>query len=413
MKKIYFFVVLLGFAFSTSYSQITSIALVGEAAGGWPGDPGNPGPADVHQLSSTNGVDWTLASVTLTTAQAGGGVKFRANNAWLTSWGNVAFPSGTATLGGSNINCTAGTYSVAFNSTSGVYVFTAIASEFVSIALVGSATIQGWPTDPQVDAEVLSTTDGITYRSNIVVLSAGELKFRQNNSWAVSWGGATFPSGPQAGSEGTNITVTTPGKYRVIFNKNTGTYTFDFPTIAIVGEAVGGWPGDPGNPGPTDVHQLVTTDGEIYSINNLVVTTAATGDSGGAKFRQGNAWTTSWGNEAFPMATSSNGNNIATVAGNYNVTFTRSTGGFNFEDNLSTANFTKSKVIVFPNPATNVWHFSTNNETITSVRIIDISGKLIASTTSNSVECSSYSNGIYFAQIETASAIQTVKLIKK
>ena len=71
MKKFYFLLVFFALAFSTSYAQITSIALVGEAAGGWPGDPGNPGPADVHQFSSINGVDWTLASVTLTTFQAG------------------------------------------------------------------------------------------------------------------------------------------------------------------------------------------------------------------------------------------------------------------------------------------------------------------------------------------------------
>ena len=44
--------------FLTSFgmnAQITSVAIVGEAVGGWPGDPGNPGPTDVHQMTSTDG----------------------------------------------------------------------------------------------------------------------------------------------------------------------------------------------------------------------------------------------------------------------------------------------------------------------------------------------------------------------
>ncbi|WP_432673224.1 T9SS type A sorting domain-containing protein [Flavobacterium sp. SM2513] len=411
MKKFYFLIVLFALAFSTSYAQITSIALVGEAAGGWPGDPGNPGPADVHQLTSTDGgINWTLASVTLTAAQAGGGVKFRANNAWATSWGNAAFPTGTATAGGSNINCTSGTFSVTFNTTTLAYVFTAIASEYPTIAIVGSATAQGWPNDPQVDELQLNTSDGITYRSNFIPLIAGDLKFRQNNDWAVSWGGVSFPTGPQAGTN-ENIVVTTPGTYRVVINIATGVYTFDFPTISIVGEAVGGWPTDPGNPGPIDLHQLTTTDGETYMISDLVVTTAAF--EGGAKFRQDNAWTTSWGNEAFPMASSSNGNNILTVAGTYDVTFTRSTGAYNFSDALHTSNFTKSKVVVFPNPTSSVWSFSANSELIKSIKISDVSGKVIYATNVNRVDASGYANGIYFALIETEAATQTIKLIKQ
>jgi hypothetical protein len=410
MKKIYFLLVLLGFTFGTSYAQTTSIALVGEAAGGWPNDPGNPGPADVHQMSSTDGgIVWTLASVTLTTAQAGGGVKFRSNNSWdATNWGAAAFPSGTATVNGANINCAAGTYSLTFNTTTLDYVFTPIASVFPTVAIVGSAAAQGWPNDPQVDTEQLSTSDGITYRSNMVALVAGDLKFRQNNNWSVSWGGTTFPSGPQV-ENSENIVVTTPGKYRVVFNRTTGAYTFDFPLISIVGEAVGGWGGAPGS---TDTHQLTTADGENYSINNLVVTTAITGGGGGAKFRQDNAWAVNWGNEAFPSATSSNGENIITVAGTYNVLFNRITGAYNFNSTLSGSQFAKIKTVVYPNPTRNSWNFSTIND-IKSIKIIDISFKLIHSTTARSIDASSFTSGIYFAQVQTESAIETIKLIKQ
>jgi len=408
MKKIYFLLVLAGLTFSTSYAQITSIALVGEASGGWPGDPGNPGPTDVHQLTSTDGgVVWTLASVTLTTATATGGVKFRSNNSWAsTNWGAAAFPSGTATVNGANINCTAGTYSVTFNTSNLAYVFTPIASVFPTIAIVGSATAQGWPEDPQVDTEQLSTSDGITYRSNVIALTIGGLKFRQNNNWSVSWGGTTFPSGPQVGNS-ENIVVTTPGNYRVVFNRTTGAYTFNFPTISIVGEAVGGWPGDPGT---IDTHQLTTADGENYTINNLVVTTATTG--GGAKFRQDNAWSVNWGNEAFPSATLSNGANIVTVAGTYNVLFNRITGAYNFNSTLNNTQFAKVKTVVYPNPTSNSWNFSTSNE-IKSIKIIDISGKLIHSTAAKSIDASSFTSGIYFAQVQTESAIETIKLIKQ
>jgi hypothetical protein len=45
--------------------------------------------------------------------------------------------------------------------------------------------------------------------------------------------------------------------------------------------------------------------------------------------------------------------------------------------------------------------------------ISDISGKVICTTTANSVDASSYSSGIYFAQIQTESAVQIIKLVKK
>ncbi|MBC7524928.1 MAG: T9SS type A sorting domain-containing protein [Flavobacterium sp.] len=410
MRKILLFISILFFGILSTNAQVTSVAIVGEAAGGWPGDPGNPGPTDVHQMTSTNGSDWTLSTITLTTAQAGGGIKFRANNAWATNWGSPSFPTGTAPLGGSNLNCTAGTYSVTFNSDSGVYAFTQIAGGYPTIALVGPATAQGWPNDPQVDAAQLSTTDGITYRTNSVALTANSLKIRQNNNWSVSWGGLSFPTGPQAGQESTNIAVTQAGSYRCVFNRSNGQYTFDFPTVAIVGEAVGGWPGDAGNPGPTDVHQLSTTDGETYTVSNLAVTTASSG--GGAKFRQDNAWSTNWGNESFPAASSSNGNNINTVAGIYDVTFTRSTGAFNFSPSLTTASFDKIRFSVYPNPSNTIWNFNIGNETITNIIVTDILGKQIINTNTLQVDNSALNSGIYFAKINTSNKSETIKLIR-
>lgn len=410
MKKLLLYLTILFFGILSTNAQVNSVAIIGEAAGGWPGDSGNPGPTDLHQMSTTNGVNWTLATITLTTYQPNGGIKFRANNAWVINWGSASFPTGTAPVGGNNINCTAGTYSVTFNSNSGAYAFTSIASGYPTIAMVGSATAQGWPVDPQTDASQLSTSDGVAYKTNFVTLTANALKFRQNNNWSVSWGGISFPSGPQAGGESNNIEVTTAGTYRCVFNRTNGQYTFDFPTIAIVGEAVGGWPGDAGNPGPTDVHQLTTTNGETYTINNLVVTTATSG--GGAKFRQDNGWNTSWGNESFPSASASNGNNVNTMAGTYDVTFTRSTGAFNFANSLSNATFNSLKFTVYPNPSNTVWNFNIGNENLKNIQILDILGKLIFNSTSLQIDTTSLTKGIYFAKVTTSNTSETIKLIK-
>jgi hypothetical protein len=408
MKKLLLYFSVLLFGIISANAQVNSVAIVGEAAGGWPGDAGNPGPTDVHQMATTNGTNWTLASITLTTFQPNGGIKFRANNAWTTSWGSAAFPSGTGTIGGANINCTSGTYSVTFNSTTGAYTFTSIGSGYPTIAIVGPATEQGWPNDPQTDANQLSTSDGVTYRTNFVTLTANDLKFRQNNSWTVSWGGGSFPNGPT--NAAANIAVTTPGKYRVVFNRNSGQYTFDFPTIAIVGEAVGGWPNDPGNPGPTDVHQLTTTDGETYTISNLAVTTATTG--GGAKFRQDNAWATSWGNESFPTATNSNGNNINTTAGTYNVTSTRSTGAFTFTNALTNSNFLATKFSVYPNPSSTIWNFEIGEQVLKNITIMDVLGKIVINSNGLQIDNSTLSKGIYFAKITIENYSQNIKIIK-
>jgi hypothetical protein len=122
-------------------SQINSVAVVGEAAGGWPGSTGNPGPTDVHQMTSTDGENWTLSGLTLTTFAPDGGIKFRANNAWTINWGDVAFPSGTGSQGGANIRCIAGTYDVTFNSTTGAYNFSEVTTSFDQLTCATAAPI--------------------------------------------------------------------------------------------------------------------------------------------------------------------------------------------------------------------------------------------------------------------------------
>ncbi len=102
-----------------NYSFTTStVSLIGTAtAGGWG--------ADTAMTSTDNGITFTASAVPLTVGQA----KFRVNNDWITSYGDVAFPSGIAGMPGSNIEVSAaGNYDVTFNRATGAYTFTDLLS---------------------------------------------------------------------------------------------------------------------------------------------------------------------------------------------------------------------------------------------------------------------------------------------
>lgn len=92
MKKILYSLFLLAFSL-VGNAQINSMAIVGEAASGWPGSPNEPGPTDVHQMTTSDGENWILQEITLSNSVSGGGLKFRANNEWTLNWGAADFPS--------------------------------------------------------------------------------------------------------------------------------------------------------------------------------------------------------------------------------------------------------------------------------------------------------------------------------
>ncbi len=503
--KLFLFFTVLMMSFGVN-AQVTSVALVGEAAGGWPGDPGNPGPVDVHQMANPSGdlTNWELNGVTLTTAASGGGVKFRANNAWDINWGAADFPSGTGTQGGANILSTAGNYDVVFNSSTGVYTFT-IGTPLPVVKLIGACTglvdgldmpatslttfrannvtlldgagqfsidgqifgettfptgilmgatdnipvvagvyssitldissgeytfelaplippvsivgdgVGGWPGSAgnpgPLDTNQLTSADGTNYKIDKLACVVGPGKFRQDNDWTVNWGNVAFPTG--TGTQGgENIAISPAGTYDVTFNRLTGEYSFILPTIAIVGDGVGGWPGSPGNPGPTDVNQMTTTDGLIYTINDLVCF------DGPAKFRQGNAWDINWGAAAFPVGTGTqDGENIVLTAGTYDITLNRVTGDFGFTPSLATASFNTNTFKVFPNPTNNSWNFvTTSGKNIVTIAIVDLLGKTVMTiapaATSANVDATTITNGLYFAKVTTTSGTETVKLMK-
>ena len=83
---------------------------------------------------------------------------------------------------------------------------------------------------------------------------------------------------------------------------------------------------------------------------------------------------------------------------------------------LSTDEFTISEFKAFPNPTTDNWELSSNQE-ITKVQLYDILGKkvleLVPSSDNTIINASSLISGIYFARIESVNGSKTMKLIKK
>jgi alpha-amylase len=104
-----FFVLVLFFSISTSFTQSFTIGIIGTFSN-WA--------TDVN-MSSTDGLNWTL-NYTFSAAEQ---VKFRKDALWTVNWGASTFPTGTGFQDGPNIPVSAGSYLISFNSTTGAYNF--------------------------------------------------------------------------------------------------------------------------------------------------------------------------------------------------------------------------------------------------------------------------------------------------
>ncbi len=369
------------------------ISIVGTGVNGWP--PNQIG-AEIT-LSSTDNVTYTISNLAVNTGE----IKFRQDMAWTTNWGNNSanpFPSGVATLNGGNIPTQAGTYTVTFNRTTGAYNFSGAAS-FPMIQIWGPAvdSQQGFA-GPGVD---MVTSDGINYTLSGFIFSSGVAKFRQPGT-TLSYGSVEFPTGT-AVQDGPNFFVP-GGEYSVTFNRTTGAYNFAFPSIGIIGSAVNGW-----DVADTD---LSTTNGETYTLTNLPLLV------GELKFRQDNAWNVSFGGGTFPMGTSTQGgdNIIIPTAENYDVTFNKITGDFNFSPSLATKSFANNLFVVYPNPSNDNWNISAKT-LIDNISVVDISGKQILmanpSSENYSINADILAKGLYFATVTSGKSVQTIKLVRK
>lgn len=101
---------------------------------------------------------WTLDEITLTEFDpddtGGSGIKFRADNDWTVNWGEVAFPDGTGTAGGPNIECTAGTYGVTFSSLTGEYAFGPASSNTEDLLNPASIVVSPNPTQSLLNIDL-------------------------------------------------------------------------------------------------------------------------------------------------------------------------------------------------------------------------------------------------------------------
>lgn len=91
------------------------------------------------------------------------------------------------------------------------------ATEYTTIGLIGG--FNDWSADLALTQ--FENNPHIWYIDNCD-LGEGDVKFRANADWAVSWGGSTFPYG---GGTGDNIPVKS-GRYYIVFNDLTGQYVF-------------------------------------------------------------------------------------------------------------------------------------------------------------------------------------------
>lgn len=376
--------------FSNSFAQ--TISLIGDTSpsGSWTVDT---------NMSTTDNITYTLNDAVLTTATGlSTGLKFRQDGAWTTNWGGNTFPNGVGQLGGNNIQTVAGTYNITFNRVNGTYTFIQTAG-FPSVGIWGPAVdSQNGYGGPDVD---MVTSDGITYTLSGFNFSSGNAYFRQDDNPTLVWGSTSFPTGT-AVSSGPSLSIP-GGEWFVTFNRTTGEYSFVYPSIGVLGTSLPN-----GFSGPdTD---LSTNDGFTYSITALSLT------DGFVKFRKDNSWATNWGGSTFPNGTATqNGPDIPVMSGTYDILFERTSGNYAFNNLLSNNESVKISLTVYPNPSPNNWNLM-SNYTIESIELLDVSGKVVYSSTPKSTEVSienaSLVNGLYFGKIITSFGTNTVKLIK-
>jgi hypothetical protein len=284
-----------------SYAQVNSVGIIGTATpNGWDSDT---------DLVQQNDSIWTT-----TLALTVGECKFRANDAWDINWGEKAFPIGIGTQNGPNIAVPyAGSYSIAFNSNSGEYIFE-IASD---IGIIGSATRNGWDRDfnlfqDPADADLYFTT---------LDLKQGECKFRANDGWDINWGANTFPTGI-ATQNGPNIPIPSAGKYDITFNKATGAYSFSeiisIARVQLIGSGV--------QAGSTDTLFRDPGNSDLWKgVVDLV--------DGGIRFRANDDDALVWGGDDFPFGTAAlGGSAIPVTAGRYLLSLNTRTAAYSFQE---------------------------------------------------------------------------------
>lgn len=194
---------------------------------------------------------------------------------------------------------------------------------YCTVGIIGSATPGGWDNDTDLGLADPERVDKSTWTTIIYLIGGEFVKFRANDGWDINWGETAFPSGT-ATAGGPDIPVSTTGYYKVVFNDETGDYTFTllntpvFTTVGVIGDATaGGWDAD------TDL----TKDPDDPHVWTGIVTLA----DGEVKFRAEDSWDNNWGAATFPSGYAVGGGpNIPVQAGTYAVRFNDATGEYAF-----------------------------------------------------------------------------------
>lgn len=143
-----------------------------------------------------------------------GAFKFRLDNSWDTNYGDNG-NNLSLDAGGADISVTEGNYTIVLDIDNLVYSITPIVDAW---GIIGSATPTGWDNDTLLDFDSSTNTYSI-----IMDLVVGEFKFRLNHDWGTNFGdngnNLTLDSG------GSNIPVTTAGKYYITVDFTGLTYT--------------------------------------------------------------------------------------------------------------------------------------------------------------------------------------------
>ena len=194
-------------------AALSNWGLVGSAVNGWGGtNRGFAAGNDVPFLS--NGQDGMFRAVA---TLYDGEFKIREDNAWGLNYGDNG-ADGTLEQNGANITISAGHYIIDFDAVNFTITITPAGTVW---GVVGSATLNGWGAAEDVKLMPDPCNDGV-YIVKDVVLTDGEIKFRQDDAWGVNVGDNGADGTYEA--NGANIAVTA-GTYDMILDTVNGTYT--------------------------------------------------------------------------------------------------------------------------------------------------------------------------------------------
>ena len=194
-------------------ATLSNWGLVGSAVNGWGGtNRGFAAGNDVPFLS--NGQDGMFRAVA---TLYDGEFKIREDNAWGLNYGDNG-ADGTLEQNGANIAISAGHYVIDFDAVNFTITITPAGTVW---GVVGSASLNGWGAAEDVKLVPDPCNDGV-YIIKDVVLTDGEIKFRQDDAWGVNLGDNGADGTTEA--NGANIAVSA-GTYDMTLDTVNGTYT--------------------------------------------------------------------------------------------------------------------------------------------------------------------------------------------